>query len=1352
MSNEADMDGSLARASTSLKVSTATDTTRSSRQTSVIGELLFRSKAMFVLAFSVGMLSAMQAEASNPTLQAIAPVAAQTVQLAQSQIDSLSSTCKILTNALDDLTKIHPFVSAAVLAFKTALQFEMTRRQNDKRIMLIQVKMNDMLSVLLILRPIAQGERASDGKTIEERLSGRITKIADDIEKYSAICDTFSKKKTVVKLFRSLEWEGKLEGFIKIFEDHRRALRDDLAIFSSVGIHQVNETLATVSLHVERTDNKASTLLLLQALRSPVDRELIREIELNGGADKVLKDENLMRKLIERSGDKDAQGDGKTSSKDVQASTLKEIIRDVNKSFADMAQENEELFSRKFKAQQEVLKEEMSTIARRESDRVIGAFTSGPHNRIIDKDLYEVWKESGWKGTTKARSLVLSLREYFAERHRANTQKERQALKDIHEIVASSGEPDSTKVQEIAQVTSRDILPEDEWALEYITISRIQPLLEAFDDDASSLVSVSEVNAFSNARPKDWSLAKWMAYWAAGFPLTLSYYFRRIQLLLARIAIMVQEVRKSSPGNNIIIDYFQNDIWPTYCLDRILAGAYNGLELTELDDHLFDRFRDYSVIYSVDALDTLQFVVGSARLEKNLFPLIYLLLHRVWHVLRHARKVSLHPQELVNIVGSLGKIYGAACTRAEHLTAMCKLQNLDPKEQLRKFSYGIYYYCKYADDTEVSNSSEYLSAIYFQSKSKAEGRFLTVYNLWFLYRHFKVCNITYTDLDIVKEDEPPEPLLYPEQDLDPHVEIYDEGEVQYTPISDGHSAVWSGHTSTKQFDGTFTGRFSVGVLYLTLPADGGGGDGVVTGSGMDGTGDFTVTGKLQGSAISFNKERASGIQRYSGTLSVECDEIVGIFGTLNDFGNFDTVLEDSAVLGRFELHVAPIRFSYLEPSQEALAANRARALWRFAIDSILNVVRIKAGHFKWSYLKDRRRIRQRFIKLYGRLDANAFPGLPSYQTALSADESEELASLAALCSKQDLQLYRKLSLIIRRRQAVHWGLYCDACSSDIVSARYSCLDCLHIDTETGKLMEILSDTIDLCPSCALEPATRQSDKKSHLPSHAIYQLRNPTSRREEWDLALQARELVVSSRATGLPTLWSLLATLPLMDSIIIADEKAEPTTYNCHYCREALQAPFWHCIDCAGNAYICMKCKVEKEDALAQEDELSFAAYAFAMAASRSNAANSGDAQSSAANNTGEDREDDPAQPPLNDAEGAGSSNLAAVNGEAAEESEATPAEDTSASKEEGAASDIEAGGGDAADRPKRGSGDESGSAGLAVHSFKHNLLLYQRASKELAETTSNGSVKETLLKLQERFSSFDNRLERLEALLDNL
>lgn len=48
------------------------------------------------------------------------------------------------------------------------------------------------------------------------------------------------------------------------------------------------------------------------------------------------------------------------------------------------------------------------------------------------------------------------------------------------------------------------IAEEDLWTLEYITVQRVQPLIEAMDDDASSFVTINEINVFSRARPKDW--------------------------------------------------------------------------------------------------------------------------------------------------------------------------------------------------------------------------------------------------------------------------------------------------------------------------------------------------------------------------------------------------------------------------------------------------------------------------------------------------------------------------------------------------------------------------------------------------------------------------------------------------------------------------------------------------------------------------------------------------------------------------------------------------------------------------------------------------------------------------------
>lgn len=96
----------------------------------------------------------------------MAPVMTAGFKLLQSKIDNLTTHSEMIMNGLDGLTKIHPFISGgfklafdfqhtndslvAVLAFKTAIKFEVTRRQNDKRILAVRVAMNDLFSVLLL--------------------------------------------------------------------------------------------------------------------------------------------------------------------------------------------------------------------------------------------------------------------------------------------------------------------------------------------------------------------------------------------------------------------------------------------------------------------------------------------------------------------------------------------------------------------------------------------------------------------------------------------------------------------------------------------------------------------------------------------------------------------------------------------------------------------------------------------------------------------------------------------------------------------------------------------------------------------------------------------------------------------------------------------------------------------------------------------------------------------------------------------------------------------------------------------------------------------------------------------------
>ena len=48
------------------------------------------------------------------------------------------------------------------------------------------------------------------------------------------------------------------------------------------------------------------------------------------------------------------------------------------------------------------------------------------------------------------------------------------------------------------------VTEQDEWTLEFINVTRLQAIIEAFDDDASGFITVAEANAFTTARPENW--------------------------------------------------------------------------------------------------------------------------------------------------------------------------------------------------------------------------------------------------------------------------------------------------------------------------------------------------------------------------------------------------------------------------------------------------------------------------------------------------------------------------------------------------------------------------------------------------------------------------------------------------------------------------------------------------------------------------------------------------------------------------------------------------------------------------------------------------------------------------------
>ncbi|KAF5375792.1 hypothetical protein D9757_011207 [Collybiopsis confluens] len=303
----------------------------------------------------------------------LAPGASLALQLVQSEIDKMSTRSEILLNALGELQKIHPFVSIAVLALRTAIKLEVTRRDNDRRVLTIRIAMNDLFTVILLIKDIPRDSDKPDlnNLSIKSRFEGRLEVIAADIQNCARDCDIFQGKHTIVKFFTSPEWEKRFEDILTSFKQHQQNIHGDLTILIGAGMKEAQTMLMKIS-------ETTSMTLLLQLLRSPKEQELQRFVEENGGPARFLEDNQLMQELVIKT------GDSETMSLNELTELSNEIKREVKKTVKESIEENFELFSGKFLAQQGQLKDHLDTSIQREGDRIIHEFGADAHKRVAD--------------------------------------------------------------------------------------------------------------------------------------------------------------------------------------------------------------------------------------------------------------------------------------------------------------------------------------------------------------------------------------------------------------------------------------------------------------------------------------------------------------------------------------------------------------------------------------------------------------------------------------------------------------------------------------------------------------------------------------------------------------------------------------------------------------------------------------------------------------------------------------------------------------------------------------------------------------------------------------------------------
>ncbi|KAL0568234.1 hypothetical protein V5O48_013761 [Marasmius crinis-equi] len=1003
--------------------------------------------------------------ASNSTRVTFAREEASTIDFSavKDQVSNFKDNCKILVDVLEKVGSIHPFIGAAVVAFKTGIQLEITRRENDDRVLALYMIMYEMMAVL---RSLAEIEKPHQKRSIEKCLEERINEVVGSIKHCAQLCDSYQKRSFAIKFFTSFKWQLEFAALAKQFVEHRDVIQFQLQACLAHTIYSMNFMLSDVA---------ATMKLVFERMQPSKERQLAEFIHRNFEGVDVENPGNDILKAVAEYVQRQQQSD-KATDKDERVNVTRreaekdelvdvglkgvqpaempaEVLRkEIKKEIATILKENSGRFDQQFKAM-EIRVEEVKEIVMSGHIRVIETIKDVPREKIRDDDIYRVWREMGWKGSVKAVYLVMALHDHFSAK-----------LRDApaEKCIKDNSEPSQPSAEEGASTKRPEQLPptpaEDRWALKYISIDRVQPLIEALDEDGSSYITISEVNTFTSSRPEGWSLPKWIAYWTVGFEMTTQWYYRRICRLLLLIA---RSSRGVLPANWRAVSEFMYS-GPIDALQRQLAGLkrVTDWDWTDwVDNYVFLKFKDWIVeterkmeeileklVYYIDQDNILYTVTGGGRAETYMMPVFYLLLKRCHSIMEQGHNKVLHPKEFQIPLSSMDVVQNAIQERVSKLQAIYTLQNINQEEKLQTIFFGLYtftfdspengeswkrdisFYDTMPDVPRSDSVPAFTRELYYESSYEELGAFDTHQTTEWPWSLASA---------LTMQDDPTQP------------EKEDRSLI----------GIWSG--SNPLSHGVPTGPISLSITQHTS-------DGRFHGSGIGVWGSFSIDGRLRLNGevlfLILVEGQTKLALRFQGRLSEDQMMVSGSWGyplldkeemltevgpdgperhrdgdgeaagSVDDDSDIATPVveptlggeperlsDDVSVgdessesngesnnwdaLGTFVLNRRPINYALCRPADEEFRDNRSRTLWAW----LRNAVQL--NQLSWEGIRERRDKRKTFLKLLK---------IDGYEEAfIQGADIEEWTKLVQSTHPQDLYLWRSMARLKLRREPVH---------------------------------------------------------------------------------------------------------------------------------------------------------------------------------------------------------------------------------------------------------------------------------------------------------------------------------------------
>ncbi|KAI0766856.1 hypothetical protein BD413DRAFT_567569 [Trametes elegans] len=965
----------------------------------------------------------------------------------------------VILDILDGLGNLHPYIKGAVGAFRVVVKLDAKRRDNEKKITVIFVKMYDMMKVLCELQNIKDEDTPGpDGTTIKARMQTLLDQTTKDIKECANACDTYSKKKLIVKVLRSSSWDSKFVGFLNLFSDRREAFMLALNMHVGKGVDKANAKLDKTNEKLDRVDENLTLLLKVFTTLVPPDQQQLADIvRARGGVDAVVGNDSVLASLAkfkpstEIDTAKSAGPDQGSRPSDTDTETDLRALKDELFESVDRAmQQNLEMFENKFLLQQQKLMQEMEGVIKHEGDLVVKRVLRGPQDRIKDRDIYALWSDMRWRGHIKARHFVLALREFYlqpldqtypSDDVEKRLQGEKSAI--LKKETSNSGRSQPADTEDLPLRSTNHA---DNWALQYIDLNNLSAIAEAFDDDASGFITVTEVNQFSSSRPQDWSLLQWLAFWAKGWQVVNTYYVVQINNLFAQMFGLLPHIR---PENRQLASTYLENVWKrvtTFTASYQCAfGEYE----------LWDRFKAYgrgeerrledglkTFRHRIDGVDTVTLITGPGRIEKYLFPMLYLLLRRDLEIFRLSRQnVVIGHRELVESTESISWLLQCANYRGGYLSNVFQQRNLNPEEQFKTFACGMFHYG--FDEKQLWSFKTLLNfdnANFMKTQPPDPNDEETLANPNDILNHATPAEGMYgaTRESLTEKDSRTSDLVKPFLGR------------WYGFL--GGRGVWPAlpmvtfflHASDFNAFETLS-RTAGGYAYSIV--------GHPTATTDDGAVDFSSTWVFS----SDNSRRF-----LKGRLSPDGQTMSGFWGGA----------EDELANEFFCTRASPEALTARPPPAE-FRKHRIRALWRFALQAALDQVRRRPWRKSWRvYRKARKELKTTYMEYMLREQANKT--LSEEEYAAVANCERQMTFDEACSCFVELEMRRRISASENR--ATYW---CDVCRSKIRGARWTCVTC----TLEG------DDTLDFCDKERCKNSFLKMGDAAHTPSHDMVKIR-----------------------------------------------------------------------------------------------------------------------------------------------------------------------------------------------------------------------------------------------------------------------